>query len=274
MRLIICENGAAMDQHTLLAPPSATAFDAVCSIASAAAYFAVALAALIRAPRDARVRVFALTAAAGAGPYGITALLWEQGGRRTWSTPMALTLALSLMIGSLALFHFTQVFPWRRPWIRRHTVWLRAAYAGVAALTLGAALLMPAPAAGTGETPLPPVEILLLLALVVVIPLVFLLGVVVPFAGLLSLYRSWQAARETRIEPARVTTFWMLMSQMGGGVLAILVIPLLRLAAPDGPWVTIAAALLFACGLLMPLAFAAGIWKYRVLDLDIDASPQ
>ena len=36
---------------------------------------------------------------------------------------------------------------------------------------------------------------------------------------------------------------------------------------------TIAAALLFAFGLLMPLAFAAGVWKYRILDLDQDSPP-
>ena len=55
---------------------------------------------------------------------------------------------------------------------------------------------------------------------------------------------------------------------MAGGVLTILIIPLLRLVAPTGPLVTMAAALLFAFGLLMPVAFAAGVWKYRVLELD------
>ena len=35
-------------------------------------------------------------------------------------------------------------------------------------------------------------------------------------------------------ESARVTTFWMLISQMAGGVLTILIIPLLRLVAPTG----------------------------------------
>ena len=70
-----------------------------------------------------------------------------------------------------------------------------------------------------------------------------------------------------------MTTLWILISQMAGGVLTILIIPLLHLVAPTGPWATIAGALLFAFGMLMPLAFAAGVWKYRVLDLDIDAAP-
>jgi hypothetical protein len=109
--------------------------------------------------------------------------------------------------------------------------------------------------------------------LLVVVPIVFVLGAAVPFAALLSLYKSWLAARAAGVERARVPTFWILISQMAGGVLTILIIPLLHLIAPSGPWVTIAAVLLFAFGLLMPLAFAAGVWKYRVLDLDVNDAP-
>ena len=64
-----------------------------------------------------------------------------------------------------------------------------------------------------------------------------------------------------------------MISQLAGGVLTILIIPLLRLFSPAGPWVTVAAAVLFAVGLLMPIAFAVGVWKYRVLDLDPNALP-
>jgi hypothetical protein len=110
--------------------------------------------------------------------------------------------------------------------------------------------------------------------LAVLIPVLVLLGVVVPVAGLTSLYRSWLLARSRGLDAARSTTLWMLVSQMAGGVLTILVIPLLRLVAIRGPWVTIAAALLFACGLLMPLAFAAAVWRYRMLETPVDALPQ
>ena len=99
-----------------------------------------------------------------------------------------------------------------------------------------------------------------------------MLGVAVPFAALWSLYNL--ARREIRRR--RVGAGHDLLdpvSQMAGGVLTILIIPLLRFVAPTGPWVTIAAVLLFAFGLLMPIAFAAGVWKYRVLDLDPDAPP-
>ena len=65
----------------------------------------------------------------------------------------------------------------------------------------------------------------------------------------------------------------IIVSQLAGGVLAILVIPLLHFVAPSGPWVAIASALLAAFGVLMPLAFAAGIWTFGVLTLDIDDLP-
>ena len=71
-----------------------------------------------------------------------------------------------------------------------------------------------------------------------------------------------------------MTTAWMLVSQMGGGVLTILIVPLLHLAAPQGPWVTMASSLLFACVMLMPVTFAVGVWKLGVLGLDIERLPQ
>src|SRR5258708_7140235 len=180
-------------------------------------------------------------------------------------------------MGSLLLFHFTQVFPWRRPWIRAHYRWLAAGY-----LVVPMAVAVPAwvfrgvdmaGPGGLGALSADMAEELGLLLLLVVIPVVFVLGLVVPFAALLSLYKTWLEAKAAGVEAARITSFWILISQMAGGVLTILIIPLLHLVAPTGPWVTIAAMLLFAFGLLMPLAFAAGVWKCRVLDLDIDAPP-
>jgi hypothetical protein len=103
-----------------------------------------------------------------------------------------------------------------------------------------------------------------------VLPILVLLGIVVPFAGLLSLFKSWQEAKARNLPAARRVTMWMLVSQLGGGVLTILVIPLLRLVAPTGPWVTIAAALLFGFSLLMPIAFAAAVWRFRLLESSPD----
>jgi len=275
MSAIICENDGPMEG--LLQTPTATAFDAVSSLLSAAVYVLVALAALAQAPRDARVRVFLAVALAGIAPYGVTALIWQQRGQGIWSKAVICTVGLSLMLGSLALFHFAQVFPWRRPWIRAHGIWLWGGYAGVLAIVAAAAFLTPSFDVGgdqLGAISAGSAEVFAVVLLLVAIPVLFVLGVMTPFAALLSLYKSWLIARTRGIDAARITTFWMLISQMAGGVLTILIIPLLRLVAPRGPWVTIAAALLFACGLLMPIVFAAGVWKLRVLELEIEALPQ
>src|SRR6185503_5420124 len=260
---------------TLLQPPVATAFDAASSFISALLYLIVAFAALAYAPRDSRVRVFLAIALASAAPYGITTLIYLRGSGAVLNLPVMAVTVFSLMIGSVALLHFTQVFPWRRPWIRTYGRWAPAAYAAVvlvAAVVYWIARGIDVSGdVGTGSGGLGAVSVGLeesLLLLALVIPAIFLLGVVVPFAGLLSLYKSWLRAKAENIRSARLTTFWMLVSQLAGGVLTILIIPLLRLVAPRGPWVTLAAAVLFGVGLLMPLAFAAGIWKLGVLDLD------
>lgn len=264
---------------TLLQPPAATAFDAAFAVLSAVVYLLVALAVLARAPNDSRARVFLAVALASAAPYCVTGLIWYSGGQAVWSKWVIISVGSSLMFGSLALLHFTQVFPWRRSWIRHHAVWLWSGYTVVFLVTFLAVMLVPPFEATSGSGGIGAVSgeiaaALAIVILVVVVPAIFVVGVAVPFAGLLSLYKSWIAARAHGVEPARVTTYWMLISQMGGGVMTILVIPLLRLVAPRGPWVTIAAALLFAFSLLMPVVFAAGVFRLRVLDLDIDALPQ
>src|SRR5918993_1258943 len=123
--------------------PSASAFDALSSLTSAGIYVIVALAALAQAPRDPRVRVLLATALAGVAPYWVTAQIWAAGWPATLSKGTIVLLALSLMMGSLALFHFTQVFPWRRPWIRAHAARLWAGYTIVPILVGVTALLTP-----------------------------------------------------------------------------------------------------------------------------------
>lgn len=258
--------------------PTATAFDAVTSLTSAGVYVLVALAALAQAPHDARVRVFLAVALAGIAPYWITAQIWVWGWQAALTKSAVVLVALSLMMGSLALFHFTQVFPWRRPWIRVHGSRLHAAYLVIAAVTGVVAFITPdfslSETGGFGAVS-PGLGILLLLgAAGATMVVVLVLGVLIPFAGLLSLYKSFLVARARGIESARRTIWLMLVSQLGGGVLTILIVPLMRVAAPPGPWVTVASALLFACAMLMPVGFAVGVWRLHVLDLDIEALPQ
>jgi uncharacterized membrane protein len=261
---------------SMLQPPSATAFDAASAAASAALYVLIAVAGVLRAPRDRRTHLFLLIAVCGAPPYLLSLLLWARG-TAALTRPVIVTAAVSLALGSLALLHFTQLFPWRRPWIRGHWRWLLAGYILLPVMTAVLATRItalldvkysssPGDYQSFSELEAP----LMVLAL---IPTLFTVGIVVPFCGLMSLFKSWQTAKAARMEGARITTQWMLISQLAGGVLTILVVPLLHLVAPTGPWVTIAAALLFAFGLAMPIAFAAGIWKYRVLDIDPEWQP-
>lgn len=262
----------------LFPQPVATTFEAVAAIVSAVLYLVVGVAAMVHAPRDTRARLFLAIAIASAAPFSVTLLLWARGSAAAFTLPVILVVGLSLMMGSLMLLHFSQVFPWRRPWIRAHWRWVFAGYFIVPAAAAVTAWIFKGASggAGGGSGGVGAVSAGLtdaLVLLLVVIPLLFVLGLAAPFAAVLSLYKSWLEAKEAGVDAARVTTFWTLMSQMAGGVLTILIIPPLRFVAPMGPWVTIAAVLLFGFGLMMPLAFAAGVWKYRVLDLDPDMPP-
>jgi hypothetical protein len=250
---------------TVFPPLTATRFDAVTSAVSAAVYVLVALSALLRAPRDSRTGAFLLVAVTGLAPYLLPAYAWFRPGG-AFTKPLVSVLAVSLVLGSVALFHFTQVFPWRRPWIRRYFEVLLTGYGLGPLIVLGLIWFAPKQAEEIEAA-------YAVLTVFIGVPTILIAGVVLPFAGLLSLYYSLLAARAAGLEHARRPLLGILVSQLAGGVLAILIIPLLHFVAPAGPWVTIASGLLFGFGLLMPIAFAAGVWKYRVLDLDINALP-
>lgn len=249
-----------------------TTFDTVTGVASAALYLLVAVGALVRAPGDSRTRTFFTIAAASLAPYLLPAVMGRL--RGGWLVSAAVvTAAASLSIGSVALFHFAQVYPARRPWIQAHGPWLAGAYA---VLTLGAIvgglallpliMILTETVDSTGSGGLGAVSSgAAFLLFFVLIPTIFLVGIVMPLAALLSLYKSWQEAKKERRDGARVTTLTILISQLAGGVLTILIVPLLHVVAPKGPLVTIAAALLFGFGLLFPIAFAIGVWKYRLV---------
>ena len=112
---------------TMLQPPAVTALDAIASLVSLVVYLGVALAVLARRRDASRGRVFLVVALTSAVPYVLSALQWRMGAGVYTPRNIALT-AASFSIGSAALFHFTQIFPWRRPWIRAYGRWLIAAY--------------------------------------------------------------------------------------------------------------------------------------------------
>jgi hypothetical protein len=235
--------------------------EAMTSALSALVYLVVGFAALTKAPRDIRVRTFFVLALTGLGPYLAPVWLWRQGEQAEFTKPLILALVLSVTVAGVALFHFMQVFPWRRQWVREHMIWLKAAY--VVCPAVGAALVLVAPDRLDEMTPA-----FALTVFVLGLPLLVLVGIVLPFAGLLSLYDSWRTAKQLEMTAARRPALAILVSQLAGGVLAIVVVPLLHFVFPPGPWTAIAAALLFGFGLLMPIAFAAAIWHDRVLQID------
>lgn len=246
----------------MLQPPSVTGFDAVASVVSLLVYLAVAVAAMARAPGDARARTFLAVAAASAIPYALSPLQWWRGIGVYTPAVIALT-SVAFTAGVAALFHFTQVFPSRRPFISRHFRWVALAYVlplPVCGLAWGVGSML-AGFAATGSGGLGAVSPELspemgLVLLVLVVPTLLLVGVLLPVAGVLSLVKSWREARSDGRERDRSATLWMLISQLGGGVLAILVLPMLHQVGIGPPWSVAIAALSYAFALLLPLAFA------------------
>lgn len=114
-----------MDEFPSFASATVGSFEAVMSAISALLYLFVAAAALAKAPRDGRVRAFVVLALANVAPLLVPVLFWYRGAV-AFTRPLIFALAVSLTVGSLVLFHFFQIFPWRRPWIREHGRWLVA----------------------------------------------------------------------------------------------------------------------------------------------------
>lgn len=263
----------------MLQPPSATLFDAIASIVSLLAYLVVAIAVLLRFPRDGRARVFLAVAATSAVPYVLSPLQWWKGSA-AYTPTLIMATAVAFSLGGAALLHFTQIFPKRRPWIQAHGNWLAAAYVllpppiAFIAWFLGSMLvtMQGLEATGAGGMGAVSADTAMSLVLLLAIPAVFVIGIVLPFAGIMSLFKSWQEARAAADEPARKTTMGMLISQMGGGVLAILVLPLLHVIGIGPAWAMAIGALTYAFALLMPLAFAVGVLRYGALDGGAPAS--
>ena len=245
--------------NDVFAPPTPTAFDAISTSVTAIAYLVVALAAFVRTPRDVRALVFLALAALNLGPTAGTIVLRQEGAHAAYTPELVVMLSITTLAGSLALFHFTQVFPWRRPWIIRHRVWLFLSYVVVTVVPVVMLTLLPKSVEQI-------TVVSGLIAIAVALPLIGLYAVVVPLAGLVSLYKSYLEAKAAgKHRPAR-STLWMLVSQVGGGILAAILLPLLHMLALPLAWTTAASALLFAFGILMPLAYAAAVWRFRLLD--------
>jgi hypothetical protein len=251
----------------ILTPPVVSLFDAAMSGLAAAFYIAAALIAIARAPRDTRTWMFFVIAVTSAPAYLAQVFAWRYGSAALGTRELVVPLLVSMSVSSVALFHFAQVFPWNRPWIVRHPAWLAPAYILAPAIVLGLGWFAPE----TVDTATIPY---LLAAVALGFPAILLVGILLPFAGLVSLYKTYLAAKRHAVERARVPIIGIFTSQIAGGLLGVLFVPLLHVIAPTGPWEALTAGALFAFGMLMPAAFVLGVIGYDVLALDPMEGPE
>src|SRR5829696_6051599 len=247
-----------------LAMPAMTPLDVMTQVIGALLYIGVGVAAVAQAPRDPRTRVFFAFAVMNCVAFGIPTFAWFVGETNPLAMrriPLALVLS-ALAIGALLLFHFSQVFPRRRPWIKGSGPQLPIAYGLTPVAVLVLTQLWPEKPAGATVP-------FILTFLVFGFPLMVLLGAVLPFAGIISLLRSYRETATPAGVPAARRVLWLiLLSQIAGGVLAVVFAPVLARVAPNSLSLTFVTVLVWALGLLTPMAFATAVWKDRLLDVD------
>ena len=101
-------------------------------------------------------------------------------------------------------------------------------------------------------------------------PLIVLLGLVLPVVAILSLVRSHRDMSRAGLPAVKTSILWLLISQIAGGTLSVVFAPVLQVVAPNSLANGALTIAIWALGLLTPLAFAAAVWKFDVLSLDVD----
>jgi hypothetical protein len=251
-----------MDLTTLPAPVFTTV-DGVTQGMAALCYLAVGLAAWFRAPADIRTRVFLGFSISNLIVLGIPTFWWLRGMTDPSTLPVAAFAAdmAALGTGALFLFHFTQVFPRRRPWLESSGAQMAIAYVLTPIAIAGLVTFMPKNAAALT---VPYVAA----GIVFGFPLLVLLGIVLPIAAIVSLFRSHQAVQTQGLERLKLPLELILVSQIAGGTLTILFAPVLVALAPNSLLRATLTILLWALGLLTPIAYAFAIWKSDVLAVN------
>lgn len=248
---------------TNLPMPEFTRLDAITQAIAGAVYLTVGLGAWLRAPRDIRTRVFLGFSLANLVVFVVPAISWIRGLTAGGTLPRSATATLlsGLGVGALLLFHFTQVFPRRRPWIRTAGIQMAVAYILTPFAISGLIVFMPPnPALITAPY---------VLAVVVFgFPLMVLLGFVVPVAAIFSLVKSHREVQQDGLTRMKLPLEWILISQIAGGTLALVFAPVLTVVAPDSATQAGLTLVIWALGLLTPLAVAAAVWKFDLLSID------
>jgi len=248
---------------TNLPAPSFTAVDGMTQGTAALCYIAIGIAAWLRAPGDLRARVFLGFSIANLVVFGIPTFWWLRGTTDPTKLPLAATATIlaALGAGALLLFHFTQVFPRRRPWIKTSGFQMAVAYCLAPVAIAGLVRFSPASVDG--------ITLPYVLALIVFgFPLVVLLGFVLPVAAIVSLLRSHREVQQGGLGYLKTPLELILLSQIAGGTLAIVFAPVLAVIAPNSVTQSALTVAIWAFGLLTPLAYAAAVWKFNVLTLD------
>lgn len=248
-----------------LPAPVFTAIDAATQGTAALVYLAIGVATWLRGRGDIRTRIFLAFSLANFAVFGIPTFWWLRGLTDPAKLPPAAMAAMMAALGEsvLLLFHFTQVFPRRRRWIRNFHRPLMIAYGVVPVIAVG--LISSAPHS------LNKVSGVYIAALLVFgLPLLVLLGVIVPVAGIVSLLRSYRECREGPFGAIGNPLGWILLSQIAGGTLASLFAPVLAVLAPNSTMQSILTVLIWALGLLTPAAFAISVFNLDVLALSSD----
>jgi hypothetical protein len=242
--------------------PALTGLNALSQGLGGLCYLIVGVGAWLYRPRDVRTRVFLFVALANAAVFAIPTIAWLRGITDPRMIPRATVAAFigALGMGALLLFHFTQVFPKRRPWIRRSGAQLWIAYVLVPAVVAGLTGYMPAD--------LEHVTNAYLVALLVLgFPVLVLLGIVLPVVAILSLLRSHRDMAAA-VSAVKTPIEWLLVSQIAGGTLSLVFAPVLQVLAPTSAANAALTIAIWGLGVLTPIAFAAAVWKYDVISLD------
>jgi hypothetical protein len=248
---------------TNLPAPVFTAVDGITQGVAGVCYLVIGAAAWLHAKADIRTRLFLAFSLANAVVFGLPTLWWLRGMSDPTKLPLAVLVAemAALGLGALLLFHFTQVFPRRRPWIKGAGAQMAIAYALVPAAMSGLVAFLPASAEAVTVP-------YVLAGIVFGFPLLVLLGLVLPIAAVMSLFRSHQDMQKQGLERLKRPLELILLSQVAGGTLTILFAPVLAVLAPTSVMRVVLTVVIWALGLLTPLAYAAAVWKFDVLALD------
>jgi hypothetical protein len=251
-----------MDVTTLPAPVF-TAVDGITQGLAALCYVAVGTAAWLRAPGDIRTRVFLALSIANLIVLGIPTFWWLRGMTDPTKLPVAALAVDTAALGSgaLLLFHFSQVFPRRRPWVKTSGAQMAIGYGLVPLAIAGLVRYLPASAQALTAP-------YVLAGIVFGFPLLVLLGVVLPVAGVVSFFRSHQDMQSQGLERFKRPIELILVSQVAGGTLTILFTPILAVLAGSSLLRATLTVVLCVLGLLTPLAYAAAVWKYDLLGVD------